>query len=559
MSEKFLKITLFLSIFLSCLLLTNWHYDFDFTTGTPFNIRAFVFNMFFAREINLDHFWDSSGVTDLAYSPNGHLYSGYPPGAALVALPFFAAEQVIAYLHVHLLGPMNGVLAWWLESLAFAIPSALALAATTVLLFDFMRRIGVRRLTSLVAAWSLPFTTFVLCYATIIHYQPLSMFWVFLAFWLVLHPSRPLGSRELVGAGFALGMAALTEYVTVLYVLPLAAYLTFVILSESEESLTNASNPVRPGRIGIFPDKLGDPSLSLSLRVRMTLRGGLKRLWPFAIGLLIPLTVLMVYSWQSFGAPWRFSHQFMGTMPVHLTEYVTQSIEDRAELAKRLVPKTLVFGLTPWLSLFGLYFSPLRGLLFHAPLVVLAPFGIIWLWRKHRAEALALLGCITITTLLYSFWKEWWGGASYGPRFLISQLPIYLFFVGSGVETLFQRFKKYHPFLVTCYLLLFTYSFVTANAAALTGLRDVVRQGEAEAPWRLVPLERVQKFIGAIATLDTSKLSPFIFGFRAELPVLSSIPAGLLILGFLVLLLFLETLPFLWYFRIRRQGKGPGS
>lgn len=493
-----IKSLLFFSVFLSSLLLVNWHYDFDFTTGTPLNIRAFVFNMFFAREINLDHFWDSSGVTDLSYSPNGHLYSGYPPGAAFLTLPFFVVEQVSAFLHVHLLGPMNGTIAWWLESIFIALPSALALALTTVLLFDLLRRFGVGRGAALVSAWALPFTTFILPYATVIHYQPLAMFWVFLSLWLVLGLQGPAlqkrKGRAFLG-GFALGMATLTEYVSLLYVIPIGIYLFW----------------------------------------------RLRKFWPFAAGLAIPLAFLAFYNWQSFGAPYHFSHQYMGTMPINLTEYVAQPPEVRLGLAKRLIPKTLVFGLTPWVSLFGLYLSPLRGLIFHAPLVLLAPLGVIRFWKKYRAEALALIGGIAIITFLYSFWKEWWAGWNYGPRFLISTLPIWFLFVGFGLERL--RFSIFC--FLSSILLLFS------NSAALTGLRDIVRAGETAAPWRLVPLERLQKFIGAITTLDNSKLSPFIFRFQSELPLLSSLSPHILYTVYLILLLTVELSPL--YLVLRRK------
>jgi len=506
MSDKRLKTVLFLSVFLSCLLLVNWHYDFDFTSGTPFNIRAFVYNMFFARKVNLDHFWSSAGI-DLAYSPNGHLYPGYPPGAAFVTLPFFAVEQVITWLHTHLWGPMNGTLAWWLESVCIALPSMLALALTSVLLFDVLPRFDVSRKMSLLTAWALPFTTFVLPYATVIHYHTLAMFWVFLSLWATLKIT-PLRFKCIALAGFALGMAGLTEYATILCAIPISGYLLF--------RLVEAEVP--------------------TLRVE-ELAAPLKRLWPFAVGVAIPLSVLAVYNWQSFGAPWAFSHQFHGKFPLDLNYYLSQPINTRVELSKRLIPKTLVFGLAPWVSFFGLFLSPLRGLIFHAPLIVLAPFGIVTLWKKQRGEVLTLVGYIGVTTLLYSFWKEWWGGASYGPRFLISTLPIWFLFVGFALDRLRSSIAYF----------LMPIAFFVANSAALTGLRDFVRGSDTAAPWRLVPLERVQKFMVAVSTFDDSKLSPFIFRFHSELPVLSSFSPLILYSSFLILFSipnFLSFLPF---------------
>lgn len=515
-SDRKLRITLFFSVLFSCLLLVNWHYDFEFTSGTPFNIRAFVYNIFFERELNIDHFWSNAGI-DVAYSPNGHLYSGYPPGAAFITLPFFAVEQVVAYLHTHLLGPMNGTIAWWLESVFIGLPSMLALALTSVLLFDILRRFDVSQKVSLLTAWALPFTTFILPYANVAHYHTLAMFWFFLSLWSLLGlQGQALQTQKgrVFLAGFALGMAGLTEYATVLYAVPVGGYLLKKFQSEA----------------------LTKKSLALFLRT-------------FALGLAIPLTVLALYNWHSFGAPWKFSHQFHGHFPLDLNFYLSQSLDARIELAKQLVPKTLVFGLVPWVSLFGIYFSPLRGLFFHAPLVVLAPFGIVWLWKKYRTEAAALLGCLAITTLLYSFWTEWWGGAAYGPRFLISALPIWFLFVGFGLKHLRAVSRKPRPIVVLCSCVFMFSCFFVANAAALTGVRDFVREHDIAAPWRLVPVERVQKFVGAVSTLDDSKLSPFIFRFHSELPVISSLSPFVLYSSFFILLLIVELLPLICLFR----------
>jgi len=489
MSEKKLKIALFLSVLFSCLLLVNWHYDFDFTTGTPFNIRAFVFNMFFKREINLDHYWNSAGI-DLAYSPNGHIYSGYPPGAAWVTLPFFVVEQIIAFLHVRLLGPMNGTIAWWLESVFIALPSVLAIAVSAVLLFDLLRRFGLGEGVAIFTAWAFVFTSFIFAYSGVIHYQPLAMFWVFVSLWIILN--RPLGFVNLAGAGFSLGMAALTEYVTILYLIPILFYLVKVVLEVGNR--TNYDTVQYQSKGGFRP---------LPLLV-------------FLGGLGVPLTALAVYNWHSFGAPWLFSHQFVG----------------------REVKKGLVFGLRPWEGFFGLYFSPLRGLLFHAPLVIFAPLGIAKFYRQRKCETLMLLGGVTLVTLIYSFWKEWWAGWNYGPRFLISTLPIWFFFVGFGIRKSF-----------VVYLLTF-YSFILANAAALTGIREITKKIEVG---RMIPWERLQKFFGALSHLDSRKLSPFIFRFHHELPLLSSLSPLILYSLFFILLLAVEFLPLVFLLKEDRQ------
>jgi hypothetical protein len=71
----------------------------------------------------------------------------------------------------------------------------------------------------------------------------------------------------------------------------------------------------------------------------------------------------------------------------------------------------------------GLLLSPNRGLLFFTPTAALAIPGVLR-WRSHRAPWIPYLAAgILLYLLLYSSFWGWWGGHSYGPRFLIDVLP----------------------------------------------------------------------------------------------------------------------------------------
>lgn len=79
---------------------------------------------------------------------------------------------------------------------------------------------------------------------------------------------------------------------------------------------------------------------------------------------------------------------------------------------------------TPSLMRFlGLLVSPNRGLFFYTPLAALAVPGVLS-WRSHRAAWIPYLAIgILLYLLLYSSFVGWWGGHTYGPRFLIDVLP----------------------------------------------------------------------------------------------------------------------------------------
>ena len=72
----------------------------------------------------------------------------------------------------------------------------------------------------------------------------------------------------------------------------------------------------------------------------------------------------------------------------------------------------------------GLLFDPAGGLLFTAPLLVVAIFGgAVLLWRRGGPGERALLagGVLTVLALLHS--KEWYGGGSPPGRYLVPLLP----------------------------------------------------------------------------------------------------------------------------------------
>lgn len=74
-------------------------------------------------------------------------------------------------------------------------------------------------------------------------------------------------------------------------------------------------------------------------------------------------------------------------------------------------------------GIFGLLFSPARGLLWYAPVLLLAGAGVGWYWRRIRWLALLALGLAGLYVAVYGKWFMWHGGFSWGPRFLLPVVP----------------------------------------------------------------------------------------------------------------------------------------
>lgn len=72
----------------------------------------------------------------------------------------------------------------------------------------------------------------------------------------------------------------------------------------------------------------------------------------------------------------------------------------------------------------GLLVSPNRGLLFFAPAALLGFWGGVRALRERRWYFAGLITGAVLTVLLFGSFGHWWGGHTYGPRFLTEAMPV---------------------------------------------------------------------------------------------------------------------------------------
>ncbi|MFM7213672.1 MAG: ArnT family glycosyltransferase [Verrucomicrobiota bacterium] len=80
--------------------------------------------------------------------------------------------------------------------------------------------------------------------------------------------------------------------------------------------------------------------------------------------------------------------------------------------------------------------SPGRGILVYMPFLVIVPLGFSALWNQRRFASVVLLACFAANFILsaaYKFWDAPWG---WGPRYLLSFLPLLFPFFGMGFRAI---------------------------------------------------------------------------------------------------------------------------
>jgi hypothetical protein len=112
--------------------------------------------------------------------------------------------------------------------------------------------------------------------------------------------------------------------------------------------------------------------------------------------------LLAIYQWICFGSP-----------------FVT-SLERSGYTQQGLVLG--VFGKPT--HFFDLLVPEYRGLFFTSPILLFALIGFVFMGRRFRADAIAILAITLVFLLSIASFNGWHGGAAFGPRYLVPIIPL---------------------------------------------------------------------------------------------------------------------------------------
>jgi len=286
-----------------------------------------------------------------------------------VYLPLFWLMQI---LHVDVNFNVNFYLVRYLITFfAVGLPSAMAGG----LLYSLCYLISQSRWRSYVVTLAIALGTMIFPFSTVLFGHSLAAALLFIGFFMIFQmklAAPRYGVGYLIMIGLVLGFAFMAEYTAAVVVVLLTAYYLYV--------LKNYEYGLRPSWI-LAP-----------------LFGG-----------LAPISLYLAYNWLCFGSP--FSNAYS-----HLALKQMQELHGHGLLG------------VDWPKLSTLYYitlHPVRGLFVQSPVLLIAIVGFIFMgkariWRVECAlAAFALLAYLLINSGL----TLWWGGHSFGPRYLIPILP----------------------------------------------------------------------------------------------------------------------------------------
>ncbi|HXV42925.1 MAG TPA: phospholipid carrier-dependent glycosyltransferase, partial [Anaerolineae bacterium] len=338
------------------------------------------------------------------FGQDGHVYSKKGLALSLAQAPLYWLA-----LYLPGLGMLQTV----------SLLNALITAATGLLIFMFVQRLGFSQRTAIAVALIFGLATIAFVYAKYLFSEPLAGFLLLLAAYMLFAYRQEGGWHHVAIAGLAAGFAVLTR-ANNLFLLPVfGLYLLWISYEVTrtrggEETSTTLSSR---RLIASLPHRV-TPSLVLPLAVFMVTIG-------------FTGAILMAYNAFRSGNPLQTGYDLT------------------------------LFSPNILLGLYKLMFSPLRGFFIYSPLLILSLPGW-WLLRKgYPAEAWLFAGLAGVTIGLFSAWSSG-EGLSWGSRFLVPVVPFFAICLapliephrGAGEQGSRGAYKTEHALRFTLYTLL---------------------------------------------------------------------------------------------------------
>ncbi|HEX7589226.1 MAG TPA: hypothetical protein VF478_12995 [Anaerolineae bacterium] len=163
------------------------------------------------------------------------------------------------------------------------------------------------------------------------------------------------------------------------------------------------------------------------------------------------------------------------------------------------------------LGLYGLLFSPGKGLFVYVPFLAALPWAAVVLWKRARDELFLVLAIFSFYLLVFSAWYYWWGGTNWGPRFLLPTVPFLVLLVAPAIELAARTdFRKVAHvafsalFLALCFLS-FSFQLLGVSIPSLAYRARMIRLS-ANPDWDSIFFPQFSPLVGSLNLLRPSVL-----------------------------------------------------
>jgi len=433
---------------------------------------------------------------DLGFK-DGNYVSLFAPGASFIVIPGYLIGKILGIAQVGTFAVIS----------LFAILNAFLIRSITI-------RLGAHPIAALIAGLAFLFATPAFAYAVSLFQHHISTFLILLSIYVLL---RWKSIWSLCIIWFLIAASIPIDYPNLILMAPIGFFALGRLFDVEKEKL------------------------KINLKVKLA---GILTL----ATVIFPLLFFLWFNNVSYGNPLQLS----GTVPTvkAIDEYGrptapkevgTQSIENLTSPERQ--DKSAIGFFKTRNILNGLYtyiISPDRGVLFFTPIVLLALFGIIFLYRKNTSFLALLLSIVCLNILLYSMWGDPWGGWAFGSRYLIPLYAILSILLAFALTS----YRKNILFLLLFFIVL-TYSLSVNTLGAITTSRNPP-QVEILALEKLTGQEEKYTYFRNIDFLDDNRLKSFVFESMAK-NYISAWQYYLLVVGSLVsvnllLLIYLKLL-----------------
>ena len=355
--------------------------------------------------------------------PMGDL--GIPGSAQSVAgrnhlhYSFYEPGQSLFFLPLILIAkPLGGM---GTEVFFASLLSPIFSALTGCLIFSFCTTLGYRTRTALLIVFLNGFTTFALRYSKSFQQESQETFLALGAIYCWFLFSRSRRTRYWTYAVLCLGLAVLMRSTLILLFLP------SVVLSW------------RMAR--------GQPDTSRRFLLDVS---------SLVAGLIPFILIQLAYNWLKFESVWE------------------SGLLARSGVASF----SAAFSNPLLISLYGLLLSPGKGLVWYAPLVVLAPWAFVSFAKRQRELAASFICFVGGYLLLLSKYVVWNGGWDWGPRYLLPCVPLLVIPLGEILESVSPKAAQARALLAGLALVGFIIQLPAVYVSHNAYYQDMIEQNK---------------------------------------------------------------------------------